>query len=855
MRHRPPEASTNPRRERSRRPSGLRPTVERLEGRALLAKLTIAQENALPGSPPSVWDVSTAGNPDLEGFATKMSVNVGQTESFKINDKVRDPYHIDIFRVGYYGGMGARKVATISSSRVTERVQPSPLTDAATGLVDCGNWSTTASWPVPSDATSGVYLARINDDKTNLASHIIFIVRDDSSASNVLYQTSDTTWEAYNDWGGNSLYGGTAPAGRAYKVSYNRPFNTRADSAHDFFFNAEYPMIRWLEANGYDLSYTTGSDGDARGNLIKNHKIFMSSGHDEYWSGAQRTAVEQARDAGVNLAFMSGNEVFWKTRWEPSLDSSKTADRTLVCYKETHANKAIDPLDPPTATATWRDPRFAAPADGGRPENALSGTIFMVNDGATTAIAVPSDAAKLRFWRNTDIAGLAPGTSATLPDGTLGYEWDSDLDNGSRPAGLIDLSSTTVTNAPVLQDYGSTYASGTATHSLTLYKAPSGALVFSAGTVQWSWGLDSNHDRSGTPTDARMQQATVNLFADMGVQPVTLQPGLVRATQSTDKTAPKSVITSPASGATVALGSPVTVTGTAADSGGGVVGGVEVSLDGGKTWHKAVGRESWSYTWTPAAAGSVTVKSRAADDSGNIETPSAGVTFTVGSSVATTYTIFSPSTVPTLLTDADPNAVELGVKFRTDVSGSVTAIRYYKGPSNTGTHVGHLWTSTGTLLASATFTGESGTGWQQVTLTSPVAVSANVTYVASYHTDAGNYSDAEYGLLSAISNGPLHALADGADGPNGVYAYGASAFPANTYHATNYYVDVVFKPNTGAAFARGASGVPAGAAVSATSAEALVAPPPDATPPTGDPALVARRKSKTTAPTEALARS
>ena len=145
----------------------------------------------------------------------------------------------------------------------------------------------------------------------------------------------------------------------------------------------------------------------------------MSVGHDEYWSGDQRANVEAARNAGVNLAFFSGNEIFWKTRWENSIDGSGTPFRTLVSYKETHANAKIDPADPPTWTGTWRDPRFSPPADGGRPENALAGTIFMVNDGATTAITVPAADGKMRFWRNTSIASLTTG-SATLPGNTLG---------------------------------------------------------------------------------------------------------------------------------------------------------------------------------------------------------------------------------------------------------------------------------------------------------------------------------------------------------------------------------------------------------------------------------------------------
>ena len=150
--------------------------------------------------------------------------------------------------------------------------------------------------------------------------------------------------------------------------------------------------------------------------------------------------------------------------------------------------------------------------------------------------------------------------------------------------GLIRLSSTTV-NVPMrLLDYGSMYGDGIATHHLTLYRHNSGALVFGAGTVQWSWGLDGEHDRGSSTPDLRMQQATVNLLADMSVQPATLQSGLVAATASTDISAPDSTITSPANSASVQVGTTVTITGTATDS-GGVVGGVEVSVDGGTTWH------------------------------------------------------------------------------------------------------------------------------------------------------------------------------------------------------------------------------------------------------------------------------
>ena len=184
------------------------------------------------------------------------------------------------------------------------------------------------------------------------------------------------------------------------------------------------------------------------------------------------------------------------------------------------------PLYPPTWTGTWRDPSKSPPADGGRPENSLTGTIFMVNGPATDnpgnlSIKVPAAYGKMRFWRNTTIANLAAGQTAILPAGTLGYEWDEDLDNGARPAGTFDLSFAAYNlTADLLLDQGGVYGAGTATHQMTLHRAPSGALVFGAGTIQWAWGLDANHDNpfqsSNQPADPDMQQAVVNSICRHG---------------------------------------------------------------------------------------------------------------------------------------------------------------------------------------------------------------------------------------------------------------------------------------------------------------------------------------------------
>ena len=146
-----------------------------------------------------------------------------------------------------------------------------------------------------------------------------------------------------------------------------------------------------------------------------------------------------------------------------------------------------------------------------------------------------------------------------------------------------------------------------------MYRTSSGALVFGAGTVDYAWALDGTHDVMVSTPDVVLQQAAVNLFADMGVQPGSLQAGLVLAAASSDTTAPTSSIASPAAGATLHIATPLTISGTAVDAGGGSVTGGEVAVDNGTTWHPATGTTAWSYVWTPSSTNQVTIRSRAVD--------------------------------------------------------------------------------------------------------------------------------------------------------------------------------------------------------------------------------------------------
>jgi len=157
-------------------------------------------------------------------------------------------------------------------------------------------------------------------------------------------------------------------------------------------------------------------------------------------------------------------------------------------------------------------------------------------------------------------------------------------------------------------------------------------------------------------------------------------------------------------------------------------------------------------------------------------------------------TIWRDTAVPEQPGFPERQPVELGVKFRADIQGSITGIRFFKSALNTGIHIANLWAANGVLLARATFNGETASGWQQVDFSTPVPIAAGSVYVASYHTDNGYYAGDNNYFAAGVDNGPLHALQNGVDGGNGVYAYGsATTFPTNTYKATNYWVDVVFK--------------------------------------------------------------
>jgi hypothetical protein len=250
----------------------------------------------------------------------------------------------------------------------------------------------------------------------------------------------------------------------------------------------------------------------------------------------------------------------------------------------------------------------------------------------------------------------------------------------------------------------------------------------------------------------------------------------------------------------------VNFTGTATSStiAGAISGGAgaTVSLSGTAT-ATAIADASGSYSFPGVVGGSYTITPAKV---GLVFTPTSLTATVAGANVlganfvvpqtCPCSTMWQPAATPSVIDVSDNQGVEVGTKFRSDSNGFITGVRYYKSTANVGPHIGNLWSSTGTSLAFAVFTNEGSSGWQQVFFANPVAVAANTTYVVSYFAPAGNYSaDSGFFANAGVATPPLHALANGVDGANGLYIYGANGgFPTNSFNAANYWVDVIYSP-------------------------------------------------------------
>jgi hypothetical protein len=436
----------------------------------------------------------------VEGYASATSVNRGETISFFISSSA-PKYKMTIYRLGWYGGAGARKMMSVTLNGTK---QPMPTPDAD-GTIDA-NWAESYQLTIPSssdktDWATGVYLAKLTPS-SGTESYIMFVVRDDSSPSTYVFQSAVTTSQAYNNWGGKSLYVFNSDNGlAARKVSFNRPYKRQAylDTGAGQFLNYEVNFLRFLEREGYDVSYLTDIDVHSDASRLLNHRAYLVAGHDEYWTYEMRAGVQAARARGVHLGFFSGNQTYWQIRMEPS--KAGDPNRTIVAYKDNAANEdpyALDgdPGNDKYITIRWRDiaERYKVNDPVAQPENSLVGVMYHTDQ--VDGDVVVSNASHW-VYANT---GAVNGTHFR---GLLGYETDAMFDNGYSPQGLEILA-----NSPDPKGFS----------NMATYTASSGAVVFATGTIQWSWGLDDYGGRA--LVDGVVQQVTRNVlsrFAGGGV--------------------------------------------------------------------------------------------------------------------------------------------------------------------------------------------------------------------------------------------------------------------------------------------------------------------------------------------------
>ena len=484
----------------------------------------VVVENCFSGT--SAWktpDGPRAQSGGIQGFASASSVNAGGSVSVRViaNDA---PYRIEIYRTGDYGGAGGRLISTVPGLAVTWPAGCYSEIET-TGLLDCGTWPTAATVTTSPDWTSGVYLLKFVREDNGAASDIPLVVRNDSSHSDVLYHVPTSTYQAYNRFEGKSLYDdassppNTISGGRrAVKVSFDRPYSQPVSTAdaHDWYTRTDVATVAWLERQGYDTTYVASEDIHAHGDQIARHSVFISGSHDEYWSQAMFDAAISARDAGTSLIFMGANAAYWRVRFEPAPVSGQP-NRVLVAYKTIQGG----PADPVSSTSTWRDP-----AGANRPENELIGQQYTGDNSNTSfPLRVSADQGRHRIWRHTDLADLAPGTTASVGSKIVGWEWDARQANGREPSGVTTLAASPV-NGNLAQDNGRFYTTGPATAMTTIYRAASGALVFSTGTNNWWRGLGRNVHGDGEP-NAVIAQAMANVLSDMDALPATPASELV----------------------------------------------------------------------------------------------------------------------------------------------------------------------------------------------------------------------------------------------------------------------------------------------------------------------------------------
>ncbi|MHB1987095.1 MAG: N,N-dimethylformamidase beta subunit family domain-containing protein [Acidimicrobiales bacterium] len=421
----------------------------------------VVKENEHQGT--TEWLVSGTPPQGVEGYLSQVSARPGDELTLYVNSSARR-LDVKAYRMGWYQGKGARLVEDLGTAPA--KVQAPPQFTPGINMLEC-RWTPTMKIGVGNDWPPGYYLLRVGTDR-GWSQWVPLVVRDDSSHARIVVQSSVTTWQAYNLWGGYSLYFGNDPGGgqsyanRSRVVSFDRPYAPGFEDGSADLFGNEYPLVALAEREGLDVTYWTDIDLHARPELLSNHTCLVSLGHDEYWSSSMRYGVQSAVNRGLNFAVLGANACYRHIR----LASSPLGEyRHEICYKDA----LEDPLygkDNAEVTSNWNQPPDP------RPESALIGVMYQAYGASGDLVVV--DASHFAF------AGTGLTDGARISD-VLGSEFDAYVPGPPAPAG-VEILCHSPTNSVL----------GPLTSDMSYYTVPGGGGVFATGTASFVDRLWSN---------------------------------------------------------------------------------------------------------------------------------------------------------------------------------------------------------------------------------------------------------------------------------------------------------------------------------------------------------------------------
>jgi hypothetical protein len=469
---------------------------------------SIAEENRATGA--TAWRlpgpaslIGGAARGAIAGYVAEQAIKGGETQRVYVNAPGARSLSVSVYRMGWYGGTGGRLV--LQSARLPAVVQPPCTHRFATGLTEC-RWHATLSFQIPPALASGVYIAKLHAS-TGAQSDCLFVVRP-LTATPLLVEIPTATYEAYNAWGGDSLYpGGSKRVGvtgtsQGVEVSYDRPYDSQTGAGQ--FFIREVAMVRFLERYGYAVGYTTSESIDGDPAQVQGARALLDVGHSEYWSAREERAFATARERGTSLIFISSDTMAWRVRFAVASAASSQAgerDHRIIAYKESPE------ADPDRAAPTGLYPAGGAP---------LVGSAY---NGCITPRVTQSGPPIYRYypWRPSPrlqpawlFDGSGVSASSSIP-GIVGYELDQRT--AASPTGTLLVGSGS--GVPCMPESEPSPAHGSLAET-TLYSARSGALVFATGTLGWEYALSpvpqASPDAPLGP-DQRVVKMTRNLLA------------------------------------------------------------------------------------------------------------------------------------------------------------------------------------------------------------------------------------------------------------------------------------------------------------------------------------------------------